>query len=144
MDHHISRCYVEKRPGFNPAVQSLQTELSEIPGIKDVRIRIFNRYDIQGLPLDRWPAVRDTILSEPMCDRCYEDNLPDMPADTRILCVESLPGQFDVRADSCEQCIQMLLGGERAEYGKRIVANLSSQLIGKYGNSLYTIGFTIL
>ncbi|MCL2050521.1 MAG: phosphoribosylformylglycinamidine synthase [Lachnospiraceae bacterium] len=91
----------------------LGSELKEILGLPPIKIRLFNRYDIEGLAKANWLPVIETILSEPACDFYYEEKLPEFPLDTRLLVCEPLPGQFDVRADSCEQCVQMLLGGER-------------------------------
>ena len=107
----IWRCFVEKRNGFDVEAKSVETELSEVLGLGGVSFRIFNRYDIQNLQADRLDDVIATVLSEPMSDICYKEELPEL--DARLLCVEPLPGQFDARADSCEQCIQMLLGGDR-------------------------------
>ncbi|MCL2198846.1 MAG: phosphoribosylformylglycinamidine synthase [Defluviitaleaceae bacterium] len=108
----INRCYVEKLEGFDVAAKSVENELSEILNLQNVSVRIFNRYDIQNLPQSQWEYVKNTVLSEPMGDICYE-KLPDFAPGVFVLCAEPLPGQFDMRADSCEQCIQMLLGGER-------------------------------
>ncbi|MCL2250065.1 MAG: phosphoribosylformylglycinamidine synthase [Oscillospiraceae bacterium] len=108
---NINRCYVEKRPGFDVEAKHTESELREVLGFCDVSVRIFNRYDIQNLSQDKLNDVISTVLSEPMSDICYEETLPDL--DRRLLCIEPLPGQFDARADSCEQCIQMLLGGDR-------------------------------
>jgi len=124
--YEIYRCYVEKKPGFDIPAKAMQNELSVVLGkenkdagnneagnIKNVSVRIFNRYDIQNLPGDSWALVMDTVLSEPAADCCHEESLPLFPEGTRLLNVEPLPGQFNIRADSCAQCIQMLLGGER-------------------------------
>ena len=113
MRDSIFRCYVEKRPGFDVAAGTVRGELAEVFGLSALKVRLFNRYDIQGLDEGGKQAVVDTVLSEPMCDVCYEEALPPLPAGTRLLNVEALPGQFDIRADSCEQCVQMLLGGDR-------------------------------
>ncbi|MDR0453700.1 MAG: phosphoribosylformylglycinamidine synthase [Deferribacteraceae bacterium] len=113
MDSRIYRCFVEKRPGFDVAALAIQTELSAVLRLNSMNVRLFNRYDIQNLAADRWQIVMNTVLSEPASDFCYEENLPSFNAGTRLICVEPLPGQFDIRADSCEQCIQMLLGGAR-------------------------------
>ncbi|MCL2030719.1 MAG: AIR synthase-related protein, partial [Oscillospiraceae bacterium] len=109
----VYRCYVEKRPGFDSASRGVQKELSAVLRLPGVRVRLFHRYDAQGLPEESWPPVMNTVCSEPMCDDCYEDDLPPLPDGARLLPVEPLPGQFDLRADSCAQCIQMLLGGRR-------------------------------
>ncbi|MCL2013595.1 MAG: phosphoribosylformylglycinamidine synthase [Oscillospiraceae bacterium] len=109
----IYRCYVEKRPGFDVAAKSVQTELSEVLGLRKIQVRIFNRYDLQGFVHEQWESVINTVLSEPMSDVYYEEHLPPLPAKTRLLYIEPLPGQYDVRADSCEQCIQILVSGNR-------------------------------
>jgi phosphoribosylformylglycinamidine synthase len=106
----IFRCYVEKREGFNVHARSLENELREVLGL-EVSVRIFNRYDIQNLAQGDLGAVVSTVLSEPMSDVFFMEDLPEI--DGRLLCIEPIPGQFDARADSCGQCIQMLLGGER-------------------------------
>ena len=112
-DGKVYRYFVEKKPGFDVAAKGIQTELSDFLRIPNVKVRLFNRYDVQNLPASRLTDVLSTVLSEPMCDLCYKDCLPPLPENISILCVEPLPGQFDIRADSCAQCIQMLLGGQR-------------------------------
>ena len=109
----VFRCYVEKRAGFDIASKSIENELSDVLGLPGLKVRLFNRYDVQSISEDDWQSVVDTVLSEPMCDVSYEEELPTLPDGAHLLFVESLPGQFDLRADSCEQCIQMLLGGDR-------------------------------
>ena len=113
MSEKVYRCFVEKKEGFDAAAQTVQAELSEVFRLPRIRVRLFNCYDLQNLPPERWQEVLHTVLSEPMCDRCYEETLPPLSDHTFLLCVEPLPGQFDLRADSCEQCVQMLLGGQR-------------------------------
>ncbi|MCL2087423.1 MAG: phosphoribosylformylglycinamidine synthase [Oscillospiraceae bacterium] len=109
----MERFYVEKRPNFDIAAVAVQNELSEVLSLPELKIRLLNVYYVEHLAAENRHAVVNTVLSEPMCDICYEGEPPEFPDDTRLLFVESLPGQYDVRADSCEQCIQMLCGGER-------------------------------
>ena len=113
MNKKVYRCYVEKRPGFDVEAKAIQIELAEVFNLPNINVRLFNRYDIQNLPQDKWPDVINTVLSEPMSDLYYEDNLPELSGEVHLLYIESLPGQFDVRTDSCAQCVQMLLGGEQ-------------------------------
>ncbi|MCL2088324.1 MAG: phosphoribosylformylglycinamidine synthase [Oscillospiraceae bacterium] len=113
MIQKVYRCYTEKRQGHDVAANAVQTELEEVLGLDGITLRLFNRYDLQNLPCDRWEDVVSVILSQPMSDLCYDQELPALPDGTRLLCVEPIPGQFDVRADSCEQSVQMLLGGHR-------------------------------
>ncbi|MCL2201649.1 MAG: AIR synthase-related protein, partial [Oscillospiraceae bacterium] len=112
MSMQVYRCYVEKKPGFDVPTQAVRNELSEALKLPHITVRIFNRYDIEGVPGDKWQYVMNTVLSEPVSDIVSEE-LPEFPEDTRLLYVQPLPGQFDMRADSCEQCVQMLLGGVR-------------------------------
>jgi phosphoribosylformylglycinamidine synthase len=109
----IYRCYVEKISGFDVAATHLQAELAEVLKLPNITVRLFNRYDLENIPGDKWPYILSVVLSEPMSDRYHEEHLPKLSAGTRLLQVEPLPGQFDARADSCEQCVQMLLGGKR-------------------------------
>jgi len=113
LSEKVYRCYVEKREGFDIAAKKVSAELAEALDTKDITLRVFNRYDIQNLPQERWQDIINAVLSEPMCDRYFEEELPSFSEGVRLLFVEPLPGQFDLRADSCAQCIQMLLGGTR-------------------------------
>jgi len=80
-----------------------------IDGITDVRV--LNRYDVEGISKDVFERALRTVFSEPQTDDTYE-TLPETDG-ARIFAVEPLPGQFDQRADSCSQCIQLLTGDDR-------------------------------
>ncbi len=109
----VYRVLVEKRPGFDIEAQHLRADLQEHLGLAELReVRIFRRYDLAGINAREFAAVRDSILSEPNCDFVYENALPDLPGSS-ILAVEYLPGQYDQRADSTAQCVQLLTQGER-------------------------------
>jgi phosphoribosylformylglycinamidine synthase len=109
----VSRYFTEKKQGFDAAAKSLQSHLREVLELADVTVRIFNRYDIQGIPAKSRLDVLKTVLCEPMCDFRYEEKLPDLPDSTRLIMIEPVAGQFDAIADCAEQGIQLLLGGER-------------------------------
>ena len=110
----VFRCYVEKRPGFDVEAMGVMRELREQLGISALTgLRILNRYDVDGLDQAAWQAARDTVFSEPQCDAFYEEDMPAPGGVCTILAVEALPGQYDQRADSAQQCIQLLTGGER-------------------------------
>ncbi len=110
---HVFRCFVEKRPGFQVEAGNLLRDLQEQLGIAALAdLRLFRRYDAQGLSSEIYSRARETVFSEPMVDNCYDEDLPDVGQCT-LLAVESLPGQFDQRADSCAQCIGILTCGER-------------------------------
>ena len=72
------------------------------------------RYDIEGLSLDEYNAAKGTILSEPNADVIYEETLP-VEDGWKVFAMEYLPGQYDQRGDSAEQCVQLLTQGERCK-----------------------------
>ena len=109
----VYRIYVEKKPQFavegKAVLSDLKTAL-QIKGIKDVRI--VNRYDAEGITKENFEKATPTVFSEPPVDDVYY-SLPEIEADEKMFATEFLPGQFDQRADSAAQCIQMLCQGER-------------------------------
>ena len=110
----VFRCYAEKKPGFDVEARRLRDELRQeldVTGLEEVRV--LHRYDVEGIDEATYLAVRTTVLSEPQVDQVYDEDFPLAGAQARVLAVEALPGQFDQRADSCAQCIQLLTGGER-------------------------------
>ncbi len=110
----VFRCYAEKRPGFDVEAGKIFHELKEQLGIEGLEgVRILCRYDVDGVDAEVYAQSRTTVFSEPMCDAFYDETLPEVAGAHSILAVESLPGQFDQRADSCAQCIQLLAGCER-------------------------------
>lgn len=103
----IRRLYVAKKGVFADEAKRLLTDLQEnllIKGLTD--IHIFHRYDVSGLDDAAFEAAKNMIFSEPPVDAVY-DELPAGKDDT-VLAVEYLPGQYDQRADSAMQCLQML------------------------------------
>ncbi len=110
----VFRCFVEKRAGFDGEAGSLLADFRGFLGLKSLTsLRLFHRYDVEGIGPETYLAAQTTVFSEPVCDDLYEEVLPPLPEDTRLLMIEALPGQYDQRADSCAQCIQMIAGGER-------------------------------
>ena len=109
----VYRIYVEKKPQFavegKAVLSDLKTAL-QIKGIEDVRI--VNRYDAEGITKENFEKATPTVFSEPPVDDVYY-SLPEIKADEKMFATEFLPGQFDQRADSAAQCIQMLCQGER-------------------------------
>ena len=109
----VYRIYVEKKPQFAVDGGAVLADLNVALGIKTVEnVRIINRYDCEKLPKENFEAAVPTVFSEPPVDEVYYE-LPKPAADERMFAVEFLPGQFDQRADSAAQCIQMLCPGER-------------------------------
>ena len=109
----VYRIYVEKKPQFAVDGGAVLADLNVALGITSVEnVRIINRYDCEKLPEENFKAAIPTVFSEPPVDEVFYD-LPETAADERMFAVEFLPGQFDQRADSAAQCIQMLCPGER-------------------------------
>ncbi len=108
----VFRIYAEKKPEFAVEAQSVLNDVRTALRLNINGLRILNRYDADKLSQEDFNASINTVFSEPAVDVVYEE-LPEITADDRIFAVEYLPGQFDQRADSCEQCIQILRQGER-------------------------------
>ena len=109
----IDRIYVEKKPEHAVEAGAVLQDLRAVQGISNLtRVRIFNRYDVEGLSKAEFDTAVRLVLSEPQLDDTYE-HLPPRQAGERTLAVEYLPGQFDQRADSAAQCIQFQTCGER-------------------------------
>ena len=109
----VSRVYVEKKPGFDGEAKALERELRTLLGIDGItNLRIINRYDVEGIDEELFASCVPTVFSEPQTD----DASADMPAaadGATVFAVEFLPGQFDQRADSASECIQLISQGER-------------------------------
>ncbi|MEW5922335.1 MAG: phosphoribosylformylglycinamidine synthase [Bacillota bacterium] len=113
MGSNVRRIYVEKRKGYDIEAQSLFADLRENLGIKGLEgVRIINRYDIAGITDEEYSAARRIIFAEPPVDLVYDEALP-LGDDERAFAVAYLPGQFDQRADSAAQCVQILTQQER-------------------------------
>ena len=108
----VYRIYVEKKPEFAVEAQSVLNDLQTALRLSVTGVRILNRYDADHLTEEAFQKAIPTVFSEPAVDVTY-DTLPECTGNQRMFAVEYLPGQFDQRADSCEQCIQILLQGER-------------------------------
>ena len=107
----IYRVYVEKKPGLTQEADSLCAELRDLVGIRSLTgLRILNRYDAENMTPELFALARRTVFSEPQLD-LVSDTFDAHGA--AVFAVEYLPGQFDQRADSAAQCIQMLSRAER-------------------------------
>ena len=123
----VFRVYVEKKPGFDVAAQQLANELRTILGIGALKnVRLVNRYDVEGISEELFAQATPTVFSEPQVDNVYAD-LPDFGSDT-VFAVEYLPGQFDQRADSASECIQLISQGERPTVRSAKVYALEGEL----------------
>ncbi len=107
----VDRIYVEKREPLANEARELLREVRQVLQISSLeKVRLLNRYDVEGLDAALFQYAVKTVFSEPQLDLTYEA----LPADNaKVFAVEYLPGQFDQRADSAAQCIQILSQGER-------------------------------
>ncbi len=108
----VYRIYVEKKPAFAVEADSTRRDIKASLGISLTGLRLFNRYDVEGIDEATFDMASKTIFSEPPVD-VISLELPELTENQHLLAVEYLPGQFDQRADSCEQCIQIMTQGER-------------------------------
>ena len=109
----VTRVFVEKKPGFDIEAGHMLSDLRGVLGVKGLTgVRILNRYDVDGLTPEEFELASKTILSEPNLDNVYPE---DYAPDCRAFAMEYLPGQYDQRADSAAQCVQLLTQGERPE-----------------------------
>ena len=104
----VRRVFVEKKKPFAVNAKELHDEITGYLGIKDITdVRVLIRYDIENLSDDTYKKALTTVFSEPPVDDLYEEDFPKKEGD-RVFSVEYLPGQFDQRADSAMQCLQLL------------------------------------
>ena len=109
----VSRIYVEKKPGFDGEATSLERELRTLLGIESLTgLRLINRYDVEGITPELFASCVPTVFSEPQTDVATE-GMPEVAEGAAVFAVEFLPGQFDQRADSASECVQLISQGER-------------------------------
>ena len=111
----VFRIYVEKKPEYAVEAKNLLSDVKTALRLDNLRnIRILNRYDAEGLSDADFALAIGNVFSEPAVDICTR-TMPELEENETVFAVEYLPGQFDQRADSCEQCIQILTQGERCK-----------------------------
>ena len=104
----VRRIYVEKKPEFAVKARELRDEILNFVGIRGMEgLRYLIRYDIEDIREEIYKKACTSVFSEPPVDILYENDFPRNKNDL-VLAVEALPGQFDQRADSAEQCIRFL------------------------------------
>lgn len=124
----VKRIFVEKKSGFDIEAQGLLNDLRENLGIKSLTgLRIINRYDISGLTEMQYQESRNIIFAEPPVDWVYDEKVEISPLD-RTFAMEYLPGQYDQRADSAAQCVQILTQQERPNIASAKVIVLSGSI----------------
>ena len=108
----VYRIYTEKKPDLAAEARALSDDIQRLLQIDAVTgVRILNRYDAEDISAELFDYAVRTVFSEPQLDLTYRE-LPKKEAET-VFAVEYLPGQFDQRADSAAQCIQLISQGNR-------------------------------
>lgn len=104
----VRRIYVEKKVPYAVRADELKSEIISYLGVKSLAsVRVLARYDIENLSDETYQRALGIVFSEPPVDILFEENFP-ISADEKSFSVEYLPGQFDQRADSAEQCVKLL------------------------------------
>ncbi|MBQ9685581.1 MAG: phosphoribosylformylglycinamidine synthase [Oscillospiraceae bacterium] len=106
----VYRVFVEKKPALAHEAKSLLADARNLLGLTALEgVRVINRYDVENIDPALFEAAKRTVFSEPQVDLVSDT----LDAEGQVFAVEYLPGQFDQRADSAAQCIQILSQGER-------------------------------
>ena len=110
---NVKRVYVEKKADFAVQAKELRHEIRHYLGIRAVTgIRVLIRYDVENVSDETFEKACNGVFAEPPVDLLYQEDFPRKESD-RVFSVEFLPGQFDQRADSAEQCIQFIKEDEK-------------------------------
>ncbi|HOJ10307.1 MAG TPA: phosphoribosylformylglycinamidine synthase [Clostridiales bacterium] len=115
----VRRIFVETKNEYDVESQQLYEEITGFLGIENLKsVKVFSKYDIQGITDQQYLEVRNRVLSEPPINNVYEENTGFeehvmLEKEIRIIAMEYLPGQYDQKADITSQCIQIIIGGPR-------------------------------
>ena len=105
---NVRRVYAEKKPAYAVRAEELMNEIKEYLNIQTVSgVRVLVRYDVENVSEETYKKALVTVFSEPPVDYVYEETF-EMNEGDKVFSVEYLPGQFDQRADSAEQCVKLL------------------------------------
>ncbi|MEE1014108.1 MAG: phosphoribosylformylglycinamidine synthase [Clostridia bacterium] len=108
----IKRLFVEKKKGFDIEAKAMYHDLKENLGLKGLTgVRVINRYDVDGISDAELELTKPTVFAEPQVDNLTMETLEI--SEGKYFAMEYLPGQFDQRADSAAQCVQIMTGGDK-------------------------------
>ncbi|MBR4766300.1 MAG: phosphoribosylformylglycinamidine synthase, partial [Clostridia bacterium] len=108
----VYRVYVEKKPGLDNEARALKNDINAFLRIENLeKVRVINRYDVENITEELFDYSIKTVFSEPQLDNTSDKLTAE--SDATVFAVEYLPGQFDQRADSASQCIQIISQGDR-------------------------------
>lgn len=134
----VRRIFTEKKQNFNVEAKGLLKDLKENLNIKNLKnLRIINRYDVCGINNEEYERAKNIIFSEATVDYVYNEEIKLKEGEIAFV-VEYLPGQYDQRADSASQCLQILIQREKpiVKHAKVIVleGELTNKEVGKIKN----------
>ena len=110
----VYRVFVEKREGLQNEAKALLSDINNLLSIKSLTdVRVINRYDAENISQELFDYAVKAVFSEPQLDIATTELDIETEKDARVFAVEFLPGQFDQRADSAAQCIQIISQGDR-------------------------------
>ncbi len=108
----VKRLFVEKKKGFDIEAGAMCRDLRENLGLSDIKgVRVINRYDIEGMSDADIELTCDTVFAEPQVDNVVFDEITI--SEGKYFAMEYLPGQYDQRADSAAQCVQIMTGADK-------------------------------
>ena len=121
----VFRIYVEKKEGLDHGAIALKKDLCDLLGITSIKnLRMYNRYDVENISKELFDNSVKTVFSEPQTDNTYAE----CPTADVLFAVEYLPGQFDARAASAAECIQIISKGERPDVRTATVYAIDGKL----------------
>ncbi len=104
---NVRRIFVEKKPDFAVQAKEMLSEIKSYLGIQSVTgVRVLIRYDVEHISEETYQKALAAVFSEPAVDNVYQEEFE--AGDAQVFSVEYLPGQYDQRADSAEQCVKLL------------------------------------
>lgn len=121
----IRRLYVRKKEGFRQGEESLVAALKEVLGDRIRGAAVYHRYDVDGLGDDDYEKAVAAVFSEPPVDTVQKE----LPQGDMVMAVEFLPGQYDQRADSAEQCLAVVTGRDGAKVRCALVYAFQGEFI---------------
>lgn len=123
----VNRVFVEKKEGFDLESVAMCNDIADSLHINAGKVRVINRYDVQGISEKAYKKVAETILSEPNLDNVYYEEIPGLKNE-RIFAIEYLPGQYDQRADWASMCAEVVNEGNRPKINSSKVIIIENEI----------------
>ena len=130
----VYRIYVAKKSEFANEAKALMSEIKNLLKIEQIEdLKVINRYDVENIEKELFDSSINAVFSEPQIDDAFEK----LPKADFIFAVEPLPGQFDQRADSAAQCIQLFSAGNRPVVKTAKVYDINGRELSHTENALF-------